>query len=247
MLGNEIKVILLDIEGTTTSIGFVHHILFPYAKQNVEEYLKKEWDSDEIKQIVQDLQQVPSFEVYKATLVDSSASSITVELITGFVRYLIDKDLKVTPLKTLQGLIWANGYESGELKGHVYDDVKEAFEHWNNSGLKLAIYSSGSVAAQKLIFGYSTSGNLLPYLSAHFDTHVGHKQEKDSYINIAKSLETNPEHILFLTDIPGEADAARAAGLQAIILQRFGNAPLTDDEKSLNKIINDFSVLKVDK
>ncbi|XP_068155520.1 enolase-phosphatase E1 [Drosophila tropicalis] len=246
MLGNEIKVILLDIEGTTTSIRFVHDILFPYAKHNVEEYLMKEWGSDEIKQIVRDLQEVPSFEEYKATLADS-ASNTNIELVTGFVRYLIDKDLKVTPLKTLQGLIWANGYEAGELKGHVYDDVKEAFEHWNNSGLKLAVYSSGSVAAQKLIFENSTSGNLLPYLSAHFDTHVGHKQEKDSYINIAKSLEMKPEHILFLTDIPGEADAARAAGLQAIILQRFGNAPLTDDEKSLNKIINDFSVLKVTK
>ncbi|XP_017091254.2 enolase-phosphatase E1 [Drosophila bipectinata] len=238
----EAKVVLVDIEGTTTSISFVHEVLFPYAKENVEMFLKQNWAKEETKQIVKDLQQVPQFADYKVTL-SAPAAVLDVELIAGFVRYLIDKDLKVTPMKTLQGPIWARGYALGELKGHVYDDVPDAFRAWKDAGLRIAVYSSGSVAAQKLIFGYSVAGDLLPYLSAHFDTHVGHKQEQQSYVNIAGSLGEEPEHILFLTDIPGEASAARSAGLQTIILQRPGNGALTDDQKSIYEVIPDFKSL----
>ncbi|XP_036675131.3 enolase-phosphatase E1 [Drosophila suzukii] len=236
------KVVLVDIEGTTTSISFVHDVLFLYARENVEKYLRESWEGDDTKQIVQDLQQVPQFSEYKASL-SAPPAEVNVEFISGFVRYLIDKDLKVTPLKTLQGLIWAEGYASGELKGHVYEDVPEAFQTWCSAGLKIAVYSSGSVAAQKLIFGHSIAGNLQPHLSAHFDTHVGHKQKQQSYDNIAKLLKEEPQEILFLTDIPGEADAARSAGLQAIILQRPGNAALTDDQKLSNEVIPDFKPL----
>lgn len=112
----EAKVVLVDIEGTTTSISFVHQVLFPYAKENVEKFLKQSWDNEDTKQIVEDLQQVPQFADYKVTL-SAPPAVVDVELIAGFVRYLIDKDLKVTPMKTLQGLIWACGYASGELKG----------------------------------------------------------------------------------------------------------------------------------
>ncbi|KAH8344315.1 hypothetical protein KR084_009582 [Drosophila pseudotakahashii] len=237
------KVVLVDIEGTTTSISFVHDVLFPYARENVEKFLRKSWGGDDTKQIVQDLQQVPEFSDYRASLSDAPAE-VDVGLISGFVRYLIDKDLKVTPMKTLQGLIWAEGYASGELKGHVYEDVPGAFQAWCAAGLQIAVYSSGSVAAQKLIFGYSTAGNLQPHLSAHFDTHVGHKQEKESYNNIAKLLKEDPQQILFLTDIPGEAAAAQSAGLQAIILQRPGNAALTDDQKISYEVIPDFRPLQ---
>ncbi|XP_034132602.1 enolase-phosphatase E1 isoform X2 [Drosophila guanche] len=224
------NVVLVDIEGTTTSISFVHDVLFPYAKNNVKKFLADGWESSsEIKQIVHTLRVPPT--------------EVDVQIITGFVRYLIDKDLKVTPLKTLQGLIWQQGYETGELRGHVFDDVPGAFAAWRGAGLRIAVYSSGSVAAQKLIFKYSIAGDLLTHLSAHFDTHVGHKQETQSYVNIAKSLGEDPRNILFLTDIPGEAAAARAAGLQAIMLQRPGNAPLTDDQKSGQELIADFSSL----
>ncbi|SPP84621.1 enolase-phosphatase E1 isoform X1 [Drosophila guanche] len=237
------NVVLVDIEGTTTSISFVHDVLFPYAKNNVKKFLADGWESSsEIKQIVQELQQVPQYAEYTSTL-RVPPTEVDVQIITGFVRYLIDKDLKVTPLKTLQGLIWQQGYETGELRGHVFDDVPGAFAAWRGAGLRIAVYSSGSVAAQKLIFKYSIAGDLLTHLSAHFDTHVGHKQETQSYVNIAKSLGEDPRNILFLTDIPGEAAAARAAGLQAIMLQRPGNAPLTDDQKSGQELIADFSSL----
>ncbi|BFF90064.1 enolase-phosphatase E1 [Drosophila madeirensis] len=237
------KVVLVDIEGTTTSISFVHDVLFPYAKNNVKKFLAEGWESSsEIKQIVQELQQVPQYVEYTSTL-RVPPTEMDVQIIAGFVRYLIDKDLKVTPLKTLQGLIWQQGYETGELRGHVFEDVPGAFAAWREAGLRIAVYSSGSVAAQKLIFKYSIAGDLLTHLSAHFDTHVGHKQETQSYVNIAKSLGEDPRNILFLTDIPGEATAARAAGLQAIMLQRPGNAPLTDDQKSGQELIADFSSL----
>ncbi|XP_034663153.1 enolase-phosphatase E1 isoform X1 [Drosophila subobscura] len=237
------KVVLVDIEGTTTSISFVHDVLFPYAKNNVKKFLAEGWESSsEIKQIVQELQQVPQYVEYTSTF-RVPPTEMDVQIIAGFVRYLIDKDLKVTPLKTLQGLIWQQGYETGELRGHVFEDVPGAFAAWREAGLRIAVYSSGSVAAQKLIFKYSIAGDLLTHLSAHFDTHVGHKQETQSYVNIAKSLGEDPRNILFLTDIPGEAAAARAAGLQAIMLQRPGNAPLTDDQKSGQELIADFSSL----
>ncbi|XP_017044326.1 enolase-phosphatase E1 [Drosophila ficusphila] len=236
------KVVLVDIEGTTTSISFVHDVLFPFAKENVEKFLKESWENEDTKQIVKDLQQVPQFTDYKTTL-SAPSTEVDVGLITDFVRYLIDKDLKVTPMKTLQGLIWAQGYASGELKGHVYEDVPAAFQTWSAAGLRICVYSSGSVAAQKLIFGHSIAGNLQTHLSAHFDTHVGHKQEQKSYENIANELGEEPQQILFLTDIPGEAAAARSAGLQAIILQRPGNAALTDDQKSSYEVIPDFKPL----
>ncbi|XP_017081702.2 enolase-phosphatase E1 [Drosophila eugracilis] len=242
MTTKEAKVVLVDIEGTTTSISFVHDVLFPYAKKNVEKFLEESWAGDDTKQLVYDLQKVPQFSDFKASL-STPPTEVDVKLMTDFVRYLIDQDLKVTPMKTLQGLIWEQGYASKELKGHVYDDVPKTFQAWQNEGLQIAVYSSGSVAAQKLIFGYSVEGNLQPFLSAHFDTHVGHKQDQQSYKNIAKILNEEPQHILFLTDIPGEAAAAQSAGLQAIILERPGNAPLTDDQKSCFEVITDFKPL----
>ncbi|XP_039490291.1 enolase-phosphatase E1 [Drosophila santomea] len=237
------KVVLVDIEGTTTSISFVHEVLFPYAKQNVEKFLRDSWKVDDIQRIVQDMQQLPQFEEYKV-LLRAPPAEVDVELIAGFVRYLIDQDLKVTPMKTLQGLIWEQGYTNGELKGHVYEDVPAAFEAWRASGLQIAVYSSGSVAAQKLIFGHSLVGNLQPHLSAYFDTHVGHKQEQKSYENIANLLKEDPKQILFLTDIPGEAAAARSAGLQAVILQRPGNAALADDQIASFELMPDFKPLQ---
>ncbi|KAH8417268.1 hypothetical protein KR222_007618 [Zaprionus bogoriensis] len=236
------KVVLLDIEGTTTSISFVHDVLFPYAKQNAESYLRDTWETEQTKQIVEDLRQLPQFAEF-ATAQASQAAVDKLQEISKFVNYLIEKDLKVTPLKTLQGLIWAKGYASGELKGHVYEDVPAALKAWQEAGLRIAIYSSGSVAAQKLIFGHSIAGDLLPQLSAHFDTHVGHKQQSESYTNIAQSLQVAPQHVLFLTDVPGEAAAARAAGMLTVILQRPGNAALSDEQKAANVLVDDFSAL----
>ncbi|XP_073847119.1 enolase-phosphatase E1 [Musca autumnalis] len=240
-----VKTILTDIEGTTTSISFVKDKLFPYAKEFTKDYLEQTWVSKETSEIVRELFELPQFEVYKTEVPNLSNESYDVSTVNEFVKYLIDKDLKLGPLKKLQGLVWEKGYESGDLKGHVYPDVPEAFKKWKDAGLRLAIYSSGSIKAQQLLFGQTELGNLLPYISAHFDTTSGHKQEEQSYVNIANDLGEDPCDILFLTDVVKEAEAARKAGMQTVLLTRPGNAPLTDDDKTQFTFVNDFESLKI--
>lgn len=192
------KAILLDIEGTTSSISFVADELFPYARKHLADYVAAH--PEEVAPI---LAEVPGDPV--ATLIQ-----------------WIDEDRKATPLKTLQGLIWAKGYADGELSGHVYPDTPEAIRRWVDRGISVNIYSSGSVAAQKLIFGHSIAGDLTPLLSGYFDTTTGPKREAASYAKIARALGLAPAEILFLTDIQAEAEAAREAGVQALIVDREG-------------------------
>ena len=192
------KAILLDIEGTTSSISFVADELFPYARKHLADYVAAH--PEEVAPI---LAEVPGDPV--ATLIQ-----------------WIDEDRKATPLKTLQGLIWAQGYADGELTGHVYPDTPEAIRRWVDRGIAVNIYSSGSIAAQKLIFGHSIAGDLTPLLSGYFDTTTGPKREAASYARIAEALGLAPSEILFLTDIQAEADAAREAGVQALIVDREG-------------------------
>jgi enolase-phosphatase E1 len=194
------KAILLDIEGTTSSISFVADELFPYARKHLAEYVATH--PEEVAPIIAE---VPGDKV--ATLIQ-----------------WIDEDRKATPLKTLQGLIWAQGYADGELSGHVYSDTPEAMRRWTKRGIDVCIYSSGSIAAQKLIFGNSVAGDLTPLLSGYFDTTTGPKREADSYTKIAAALELPPEEILFITDIQAEADAAKQAGVGALLIDREGKA-----------------------
>nr|XP_013098691.1 unnamed protein product [Stomoxys calcitrans] len=239
------RIILSDIEGTTTSISFVKDKLFPYAKSHSKGYLEQTWISKETSEIVQDLLELPEFEAYSNENPHLGEESFGISTVSDFVNYLIDKDLKLGPLKRLQGLVWEKGYNCGDIKGHVYSDVPAAFKRWKESGLRLAIYSSGSIKAQQLLFGQSDFGDLLPYINGHFDTTSGHKQETQSYTNITKDLGEDPADILFLTDVIKEAEAARQAGLQTVILSRPGNAPLTDDDKSQFTIVEDFEKLNV--
>jgi enolase-phosphatase E1 len=192
------KAILLDIEGTTSSIAFVAEVLFPYARKHLPAFVAAH--SEEIAPILAD---VPGDPV--ATLTQ-----------------WIDEDRKATPLKTIQGMIWKQGYATGELTGHVYPDTPEALRRWTAAGLKVHIYSSGSIAAQKLIFGHSDAGDLTPLLSGYFDTTTGPKRDADSYTKIADALELAPSEILFVSDAAGEVDAAREAGLQALLIDRDG-------------------------
>ena len=194
------KAILLDIEGTTSSIAFVAETLFPYARKHLAAYVDAH--ADEVAPILAD---VPG---------DDPVATL--------IRW-IDEDRKATPLKTLQGLIWAQGYADGELDGHVYPDTPEAMRRWKARGIDIHIYSSGSVAAQKLIFGHSIAGDLTPMLSGYFDTTTGPKREAESYRKIAEALDLPPGDILFLTDVRAEADAAREAGLQALLIDRDGD------------------------
>ncbi|XP_018799369.1 PREDICTED: enolase-phosphatase E1 [Bactrocera latifrons] len=238
-----VKLILSDIEGTTTSISFVKDVLFPYAKTHSKAFLEESWNNAETQSIVQDLRKLPQYKDYLGPVDEQPTASPG--NVASFLNFLIEKDLKVGPLKTLQGLVWAKGYANGNIKGHIYADVLPAFKRWHEAGLRLAIYSSGSVKAQQLLFGQSEMGNLLPYISSHYDTAVGHKQQKESYMNIAKDLDLPAEDILFLTDVVKEAEAARDAGMQVALLNRPGNAPLTDDDKTAFTFVDNFNNLKI--
>ena len=193
------KAILLDIEGTTSSISFVADELFPYARRHLADFVAN--NPEECAPI---LAEVPGDDPV-ATLLQ-----------------WIDEGRKETPLKTLQGLIWAQGYAGGELKGHVYPDTPDALQRWHARGLAIHIYSSGSIAAQKLIFGHSIAGDLTPLLSGYFDTTTGPKRDADSYTRIIDALDLAPSDLLFVSDAPAEVDAAREAGLHALLIDREG-------------------------
>lgn len=206
-----IKVILTDIEGTTSSIDFVHQTLFPYAKAHIRKFLRDNADSEEVQQ-----------QLFEVERIEQNALSL--DGAADVLERWIAEDRKVTPLKALQGMIWRQGYEAGELKGHVYADTPEYLRAWHARGLKLYVYSSGSVEAQKLIFGYTEYGDLTPLFSGYFDTRVGGKREQASYQSIAQQIGILPSQILFLSDVGEELDAARAAGLQTAQLIRDGKA-----------------------
>lgn len=218
-----IKYILTDIEGTTTSIAFVHDVLFPYFIKNFETFATTY--RDKVKEI---------FEETKNKLSPSQSVDLNLNtLIQHFLRSA-KLDLKETALKNLQGIVWKAGYESGELKSHVYDDVPEVLKFWNKKNIKLSVYSSGSVAAQKLLFAHTTFGDLTPHFSNYFDTSIGAKREVESYKKIRETLNLKTEEILFLSDIEQELDAAQSAGFQTIQLVREGTVPSTKHKTAKN-------------
>ena len=220
-----IKYIMTDVEGTTTSISFVHEILFPFAKRRLADFCRENAHSDIVKEALR---------LTKETVQEEEHKEISDSEAIEKLLYWITNDRKHPALKSLQGYIWEEGYKSGEVKGHIYDDVPHALEKWKNAGLVLGVYSSGSVKAQHLIYEYSAKGNLRPYFSFHFDTKVGHKRETSSYENIVKELKTTPESILFLSDIKEELDAARAVGLKTIQLVRQNDVVLGDHQQVRN-------------
>jgi enolase-phosphatase E1 len=196
-----VKAILLDIEGTTTSIDFVHDTLFPYARERLRKYLKAHGHEPAVRKELAEVAHLENRE-----LTPDEAAEV--------LEKWIDEDRKVTPLKALQGMIWRKGYESGELKGHVYPDTPDHLRRWHQRGLKLYVYSSGSVEAQKLIFGHTEHGDLTPLFSGYFDTRVGGKREAQSYKTILRDTGFSPGEMLFLSDVGEELDAARQAGLK---------------------------------
>ncbi|PYS97768.1 MAG: acireductone synthase [Acidobacteria bacterium] len=217
------KAILLDIEGTTTPIEFVHHVLFPFARNRMPGYVATNFESlaSEIEQLIADHEKDLS---YKDHFDRTSRKSVA-----KYLGFLISEDRKSTPLKSIQGKIWKEGYESGELKSVVFDDVPRAFERWEADGKAIAIFSSGSVLAQKLLFRYTDHGDLGPFITSYFDTNIGPKRDPKSYIAIAAQLDAEPGEILFVSDIVPELDAARIAGLAVALAVRPGNAPIETD------------------
>lgn len=208
-----IKAIVTDIEGTTSSISFVHEVLFPFAKENLPTFLEREKSREEVRRCLNDAKQFVKEESGE-DLSDKEMSERFLEWIAA--------DRKQTQLKQLQGMIWVEGYQNGSFKGHVYEDVPECLKAWNGRGLKLSVFSSGSVPAQKLLFGYSEAGDLTPLFANYFDTTTGPKKESASYKKIVAELSLNEAEVLFLSDVEGELDAAKEAGLATIQVLRPG-------------------------
>ncbi|MRS14025.1 acireductone synthase [Enterobacteriaceae bacterium RIT691] len=203
-----IRAIVTDIEGTTSDIRFVHDVLFPYARERLAAFVNAQQFAEPVKTHLTTLRE----EI-------SAPEATTAELIQTLFTFM-DEDRKSTSLKALQGHIWREGYVNGDFTGHLYPDVLPALEKWKQQGIDLYVYSSGSVAAQKLLFGYSDEGDITHLFSGYFDTHVGAKREAQSYLNIAEQTGHPAGQILFLSDIHQELDAAEHAGFRTVQLLR---------------------------
>ncbi len=215
-------VLLMDLEGTTTSIAFVYDTLFPFARKALPAFLQGRWDEPGV----------------AAAVAQMAPEVTTPEAAAQAALSLMDSDVKDTGLKALQGQVWAEGYASGALRGHVFPDVPGVLRQLAGAGVRLAIYSSGSVEAQRLLFGHSEAGDLTPLIAAHFDTTTGPKRESGSYDSIARMLACLKHEILFVSDHPAELLAAAEAGLQVAALVRPGNAALPNGHAF--DIMNDF-------
>ena len=258
-----IRAILLDIEGTTTPVEFVTGVLFPFARAHMRGFLEAHAAEPEIRAEIEALRREHGADSAKPEAPQpwGDSSAYQVEAAAGYALWLMDRDRKSTPLKSLQGRIWEAGYRSGELRGQVYPDVPPALARWKQQGRVIAIFSSGSVQAQKLLFRHSEAGDLTRYIDAYFDTTTGPKQQPQSYRRIADALATldkatsnvgreeqrgalapsslpqadaeregvkhqfGPECILFISDVPAELDAARAAGMHTLLAVRSSAKP----------------------
>lgn len=205
-MDQEIKAIVTDIEGTTSALSFVKETLFPYAYRHLPDFVYE--NEAEIAHILDAVKEE-----------EKNHDLSLEELIDVMLRY-IDEDQKVTPLKELQGMIWEDGYNTGELIGHIYDDALIGLKRWKKQGINLYVYSSGSVPAQKMLFGHTKEGDLNNLFSGYFDTNIGGKKDSRAYEAIAKEIDVSPENILFLSDSTDEIAAASDAGYNVIILDR---------------------------
>jgi enolase-phosphatase E1 len=298
MIHFAVRGVLLDIEGTTSSISFVYDIMFPFVRRELDHYLEQHWGEPDLtracNRIAQDAghesleawaklyrdtvdvaEKVPdpngrngpsgashhwgqtpfpktqelasrgiAAEQSPAERAGFSSLAFEQKLITTEVIRLMDGDVKATGLKQLQGLVWEHGFSCGELRAHVYEDVPPALERWRSAGIAIRIYSSGSVHAQKLFFGHTTSGNLLPYFSGHDDTTIGAKKEAESYRRIASAFGCPTCELLFLSDIAAELDAAREAGLlTALVIRDTGER--CDEAKTSHPVVRSFDQIKL--
>ncbi len=207
MTAHQTRAILTDIEGTTSSLSFVHDILFPYAREHVAEFVHNHAHETGVRKLLDDVQTACGNRLDQAGIIN--------QLICW-----IDEDRKVTPLKALQGMIWEEGYKTGRFRGHVYEDAVRTLRAWRAAGKRLYVFSSGSVPAQRLLFAHSRFGDLTPLFSGYFDTTTGAKREPASYRRIAEIAGIDPRDFLFLSDIREELDAAREAGMRTVWLVR---------------------------
>jgi len=222
------RAILTDIEGTTSSLSFVKDVLFPYARERMAEFVRQHAQEAAVRKELEEVRRL------------SGKNLSEPEVIQQLIRW-IDEDRKITPLKSLLGMIWEDGYKKGDFRGHMYEDAVRHLKSWKQAGIRLYVFSSGSVQAQKLLFAHTESGDLTPLFSGYFDTTIGSKREADSYRKIAAAIGTPPGDILFLSDIREELDAARAAGMQVTWLVRDGVA----DPNATHRQVRNFDEIRL--
>ncbi len=204
-----IKAIVTDIEGTTSSLSFVKDVLFPYARERMAEFVRAHAQEPAVRNELEEVRRLSGKNLDDAKIIEQ------------LIRW-IEEDKKITPLKSLQGMIWEDGYKKSAFKGHMYEDAVRHLKEWKDAGIALYVFSSGSVQAQKLLFAHSDYGDLTPLFSGYFDTLIGNKLEADAYRKIAEAVGAPPGDILFLSDIREELDAAKTAGMQTLWLVRNG-------------------------
>lgn len=226
-----IKAIVTDIEGTTSSLSFVKDVLFPYARERLTAFVAAHGGEPEVAKLLDDA---------RAEMGWPSADDAQVA--EAMLRW-IDEDRKATPLKALQGIIWEAGYRQGDFTGHLYDDADDNLRRWHRAGIRLYVYSSGSIHAQKLLFGHSDRGDLTPLFSGYFDTNVGGKREAASYRSIVDAVGLPAGEILFLSDIVEELDAAAEAGMATCWLVRDGGV----DADARHRQVGDFNAIELDR
>ncbi len=214
-----IRAILTDIEGTTSSISFVKEVLFPYAKQRLAEYVQTHANKSEVRKILEEVAEV-------------QGETLSIQQAVDTLTTWIDQDKKIAPLKNLQGLIWEHGYRNQDFYGHLYPDAHTQLKSWHADGLRLYIFSSGSVYAQKLLFTHTEFGDLSTIFSEYFDTRVGMKQDPSAYEAITKKIGYDANEILFLSDIAAELDAANIAGMATCQLVREQATPCNQHNKA---------------
>jgi enolase-phosphatase E1 len=220
------RAILLDIEGTTSSISFVYDVMFPFARRELESYLSEHWGRDDLVAACGRLAEDAGHASFDSWMSGSPDPKLQRCCVKDEVARLMDADVKSTGLKELQGLVWRAGFESGEMQSHVYDDVVPALERWSATGLDIRVYSSGSIGAQKLFFGHTIFGDLLGHFRGHYDTTIGSKSETESYRKIAAEFGCLPSEILFVSDVVRELDAAQSAEFRTVLSIRPGNPDL---------------------
>ena len=229
-----VRGILLDIEGTTTPLAFVHEVLFPYAREHVKNYLNEHFNSNQVQADLLLLSEEHATDIAQGSTPPSLVGepvNASIASVAAYVYWLMERDRKSTGLKSLQGKIWQQGYRVGTLKSQVFEDVPPALERWHEANRKTSIFSSGSVLAQKLLFAHTEAGDLTGFIHSYFDTRTGPKTEHESYRRIARMLELPPSQILFISDLTDELNAASTTGMYTRLCARPGNHPQPSDNR----------------